>query len=160
MRHVPGYEGLYAVNEHGDVFSLRKGEPSKMSPSRDKDGYLQVVFSDREAKRHRFYVHRLVTITFLPNPCDLPQVNHKDGDKRNNSLSNLEWCSNSQNAAHCHRTGLHGADKLTFEDATAIRGEYRKGVRGRGMRALAKKYGVSVAHVCHIIEGKKWKEVS
>lgn len=156
---VDGYEGLYEVDDAGGVWTLRSGTPKPMRPSFDKDGYLQVVLTGRDGKRRRYYVHRLVAAAFIPNPDDLPQVNHLDGDKTDNRVGNLEWCDCSTNNLHSHRTGLHPTDKLTIEDARNIRHEYQKGVRGHGMRALAKKYGVTTCHICHIIQGKKLKEV-
>ena len=159
LKDIQGYEGLYAVDDTGHVWALRSGQPRLMHPSRDKDGYAQVLLYDSEKNRHRFYVHRLVARAFILNPDELPQINHIDGNKSHNSVSNLEWCDAEHNNLHAHRAGLHPTDKLTINDARRIRAEYRKGVRGCGMRALAKKYGVSVGHICHVLQGKKLREV-
>lgn len=93
-RFVPAYEGLYMVSNKGRVINCRTGKILK--PGKDKDGYLQVhIFKDGKSKR--FYVHRLVALAFIPNPENLPCVNHKDENKQNNCVENLEWCTNKYN---------------------------------------------------------------
>lgn len=106
-RPVVGYEGLYEVSNTGQVRSfdryvkysngrihLHKGKV--LSPSIRTDGYLVVVLSCN-GKHKMCLVHRLVTEAFIPNTDNLPQVNHKDEDKTNNSVENLEWCDNKYN---------------------------------------------------------------
>lgn len=68
-------------------------------------GYKQVFVSVHN-KRYMRYVHRLVAECFIPNPNNAPEINHKDGDKSNNTVDNLEWCTRSENAIHAIRTGL------------------------------------------------------
>ena len=67
-----------------------------LKPTPDPKGYLRLGFSIN-GKLHRFKLHRLVAQTFIPNPDNLPQVNHKDENKTNNSVDNLEWCNNAYN---------------------------------------------------------------
>ena len=69
-------------------------------------GYKQVQIM-RHNKRYTKYVHRLVAECFLSNPESLPEINHKDGNKANNAVGNLEWCNRSQNLKHSYRIGLH-----------------------------------------------------
>lgn len=91
---VPGYEGLYEVSNLGNVKSLRRGKLLKQSS--DKNGY-KILSLTKDGKSVAFLVHRLVAMTFLPNPQGLPEVNHKDETHDNNVLENLEWCSRSYN---------------------------------------------------------------
>ena len=94
MKDVQNYEGLYAVTSCGKVYSYRSKKFLK--PRKRKNGYLQVnLYKDGERKT--CYIHRLVVEAYLPNPNDLPQINHKDENKENNALPNLEWCDISYN---------------------------------------------------------------
>lgn len=104
FREGMNYEGYY-VTKTGDVYTAhyRKGHAiKKMSPAKTNSGYLQIVLYDHE-KYHREYVHRLVATTYLLNPKHLREVNHKDLDKLNNSVENLEWISPSENVLHAKR---------------------------------------------------------
>lgn len=73
----------------------------------DTVGYYQCILRDTNGKRHYTRVHRLVAKTFIDNPNKLPQVNHKDGNKLNNNVSNLEWCTNSENTQHGYDNSLY-----------------------------------------------------
>lgn len=90
MRDIPGYEGLYAATEDGRIWSYRRKKFLK--PGKGKDGYLYVILC-KDGKPKTYRIHRLVAETYLPNPLNLPQVNHLDEDKTNNALPNLEWIS-------------------------------------------------------------------
>lgn len=112
---VPQYEGFYEVSTLGQVRSLphlakhsRKGYVKRrgkiLAQHPDADGYLEVNLS-KHGKVRQFRVHRLVCTAFLPNPDNLPVVNHKDFDKSNNCIYNLEWCSQKYNALHAVSNG-------------------------------------------------------
>ena len=101
-KDIPGYEGLYKVSNLGNVKSLNwrnTGEEKNLWLKPHNKGYLQVELANGGTKKC-FVVHRLVAIAFIPNPDCLPQVNHKDEDKTNNCVENLEWCSRSYNARY------------------------------------------------------------
>ena len=109
-KEIPGYEGLYEVSSYGKVRSLdrydsrncfRKGKV--LSPVKDKDGYL-AVFLSCNGKQKTIRIHRLVAKAFLPNPDNLPEVNHLDEDKTNNRVDNLEFCDHKYNINYGHRT--------------------------------------------------------
>lgn len=99
-KDIDGYEGLYAVSSDGEVFSYRRGRCITQDSAR---GYMQVTLY-KNGKPHRNKVHRIVAETFIKNPYNLPFVNHKDENKRNNSIENLEWCTAKYNNAFGTRT--------------------------------------------------------
>ena len=97
-KDVVYFEGLYQVSNLGRVKSLnysRTGREKVLKPSKT-NGYLQ-VYLYKEGKSKRFSIHRLVAFAFIPNPNNLPIVNHKDEDKSNNCVDNLEWCTVAYN---------------------------------------------------------------
>lgn len=97
---VVGYEELYQVSNFGRVKSLPRNGTVKyariLKPGTDKDGYFK-VYLYKNNKLKTFTVHRLVAEAFLPNPDNLPCVNHKDECKTNNNVNNLEWCTHEYN---------------------------------------------------------------
>lgn len=111
-KDIEGYEGKYQVSNLGKVRSLdrktgnhpRKGKVLK--PCANRNGYLAVNLYNKNTNREARSIHRLVAQTFIANPDCKPEVNHKDGNKQNNRVSNLEWCTGSENKIHAHKTGL------------------------------------------------------
>ncbi len=96
---IKGYEELYEISSFGRVRSLNyycKGKHEILKLSAKPNTYLKVALR-KDGKVKYYRVHRLVAEAFLPNPNNLPQVNHKDGNKQSNVLSNIEWCSPKQN---------------------------------------------------------------
>lgn len=102
LRGIQGYEGLYEVSDTGRVFSLKFGKRRKIAAGLSSSGYLSVVLQN-SAKRRSLTVHRLVAFAFLENPEMKATVNHKDGVKTNNHVSNLEWNTQSENMRHAYR---------------------------------------------------------
>lgn len=101
-RPVKGYEDRYIINQIGTVISLNyrnTGNPKELASSDNGRGYLMVCLSKNGTSVPEL-IHRLVANTFIPNPNNLPQVNHIDEDKLNNSVTNLEWVTRSQNMRH------------------------------------------------------------
>lgn len=98
-RDIPGYEGKYQVSNTGEVKSLNynsSGKSKLLKQIADKKGYNRVGLC-KNGKRKYYFVHRLVAMTFIPNPDNLPIINHKDEDKINNNVNNLEWCTYEYN---------------------------------------------------------------
>lgn len=109
---VVGYEGLYEVSNTGKVRSLerittvgRRGIGKELKQYLLPCGYLDVSLSNSGKIKHK-RVHRLVADAFCENPDGKGEVNHKDGNKQNNSACNLEWCTNSENMIHAYQQGL------------------------------------------------------
>lgn len=109
---IEGYEGIYQVSNFGRIKSLSRpifngkgyflSKERILKGSKNEKGYLQVELLGKPT-----LIHRIVAIIFIPNPNNLPQVNHIDGDKSNNCVENLEWCTNSENQLHAYRLGLN-----------------------------------------------------
>ena len=100
-KNIIGYEGLYEVSDKGNVRNVRRNTLLKLS--KNKYGYIQ-VYLYKNGIRTGLKVHRLVAQAFIPNPDNLPQVNHKDEDKTNNRVDNLEFCDHKYNVNYGHRT--------------------------------------------------------
>ena len=100
-KNVIGYEGLYEVSNIGNVKNVRRNTLLKLSKT--NDGYIQVSLY-KNGIRTGLRVHRLVAEAFLPNPDNLTQVNHKDENKTNNNVDNLQWCDAKYNTNYGHRT--------------------------------------------------------
>lgn len=94
MLDVKGYEGLYGVTKDGKVYSYISNKFLK--PGVERGGYLCVILCKNGKKKH-YKVHRLVAMTYIENPNNYPHINHKDEDKTNNNVSNLEWCTAKYN---------------------------------------------------------------
>lgn len=105
-------DNKYIVTPDGRVFTIHKnGEVHEQKPRHHTNGYLRVLIHSKD-----YYIHRLVAMCFIDNPNDYIEVNHKDGNKENNSIENLEWCTRSYNNKHCFQTGLRKYNEL-FEMA-------------------------------------------
>ena len=153
---IPDYED-YHVSNFGRVKSF-KTKPRIMKPAFDKGGYLQAVLSEDD-KAKFFRVNRLVALCFIPNPENKPHVNHIDGNKFNNHVSNLEWATPKENQRHAAKLGLikSGADNyqaaFTNEQVLYV----RTNPLGLNTYQLAKMFGVSVSVICAIQRGKTYK---
>lgn len=96
-KDIEGFEGKYQVSTWGNVRNAIKG--NILTPYVNEKGYLKVGLA-MGGKAHKKRINRLVAQAFIPNPYGLPQVNHKDGNKQNNSITNLEWTTNELNQKH------------------------------------------------------------
>jgi hypothetical protein len=108
----------YTINENGEIWSkdrviiknndkIQNHKSQLIQPSENKGGYLKVCLRV-DKKRKYFRVHRLIAEAFIPNPNNLPVVNHKNGDRLNNSISNLEWCTQEYNTQSINTTRNFG----------------------------------------------------
>lgn len=99
MKDIEGYEGIYGITSCGRVWSYKR---KKFLETGNINGYL-IVGLYKNGVRKQYYVHRLVAMAYIPNPENLPQINHKDENKTNNCLQNLEWCDSKYNANYGNR---------------------------------------------------------
>lgn len=123
---INGYEN-YAVSNYGNVKNIRTGKILK--PINTPTGYLTVTLS-KNNKKHTFRIHRLVAIYFIDNPENKEQVNHIDGNKHNNAVCNLEWCTHTENINHAFDnslintkkpvviTNINTGEEITFESTS------------------------------------------
>jgi hypothetical protein len=171
-KDIKGFEGIYQVSDLGNIKSLnridvrglnRKGKAKRGRINRY--GYIQVQLW-KNGKSIDKSLHRLVAEAFIPNPQNKPEVNHKDGDKQNNSVDNLEWSSSKENIEHAVNNGLrktngenNGRAILTKEDVEYIRKIYKFRDKEFGGKALAEKFGVGQTTISHIIKNESWKDV-
>ena len=106
-KDVKGYEGYYQISNYGRLKSFKidsiNGKVLKLTNNRGD--YFSVILQGKGKKSRSTRIHRLVAEAFIPNPSCLPQVNHKDGNKQNNHVSNLEWCTERENI--CHAIKMH-----------------------------------------------------
>ena len=169
-RVVDGYAGLYEVSDAGRVRRVAdrydaitsKEVCRVLTPKRAGHGY-QTVCLCHKGKHEYCYIHRLVASAFLPNPGNLCDVNHKDGDKRNNVVDNLEWMSRAQNQLHRARVlGIgvgesNGSAKITKETALEIR---RLCAEGKYTLAeIAAMVGVKSSMVGDIARASTWSHL-
>ena len=178
-RDIKNYENLYAVDENGNVWSYEKtipvgknggvvkrgGHLLKPMPNNKRTKHLR-VFLVKDGKRKQHQVHRLVALAFLPNPDNLPFINHKDCDPTNNHVSNLEWCTAKENSIHAYKKGrwappnqLGSANsncKFIDSDIKKIREMYK--IVGN-CSAIARQYNVNPKTINQIINGKRWSHI-
>ena len=153
------YEYNYIVFPSGEILNLH-GEEIKGHI--DRCGYREVIVNGKQQ-----LVHRIVAMVFIPNLENFEQVNHKDGNKTNNNVDNLEWCTRSQNLLHAYATGLerkafgenHHAHKLTEEIVKYIRSNYIKRDKQFGAVPLGKRFGVDRTTILDVVKGKTWKGI-
>lgn len=160
---VVGFDS-YEVSNRGHVRSFKRKTPQILKLKRDGRGYTRVGLYAGD-KQKWCLVHRLVAQTFIPNLFNKPQINHIDGDKTNNCVENLEWCTAGENRCHAYATGLQAKiqgenrhdSKLTNEQITWIRSVYKPRDHEFGARALASKFSVSESAINSVVRGRSYK---
>lgn len=163
VRRIPGYP-MYTISNTGVVFSLNVAR--ELQQTNNHSGYKCVNLTN-EHGRKQLKVHRLVMQTFCPvDGMEHLQVNHKDGNKQNNRIDNLEWCSPLDNTRHAIKTGLkpkmkqRGTNnynsKLNWDDVKYIREHYNK--ETCNCAALGKRFGVHQTTIKFVVDNKTWQE--
>lgn len=168
-RDIPGYEGVYQASTLGRIkrmvgYRCRTERILKCS-ARSRNLIYPSLELCRGNGKVRLFVHQLITLTFIGECPEGQEVNHINGNREDNRLSNLEYCTHRQNIQHAHETGLthpqHGSQrynaKLNDEDIVFIRKAWRSGIR---QDDLAVKFGVSSSLISKICNGKRWGHIA
>lgn len=164
-KDIEGFEGIYKINTFGEVYSFIYNKKLKPydSKSRFHKGYLKVRLY-KNGKHYECTIHRLVACMFIENPENKPDVNHKDGNKLNNYVENLEWCTKSENIIHAFKTNLKDFSngkapscKLNIEQVKEIKNMYK--TNSFSQSHIAKSFNISPQLVNMIIKNKIWINV-
>ena len=176
-KELKGNREIYLISNKGNVKTKSRpgarGTTVKghdLIKTENSNGYLRVnMHLENENKSSAHLIHRLVADSFIPKIKDKDFVNHIDGDKHNNSVDNLEWCSRSENERHAWKTGLknniatkgelHGMHKLRNEDVIYIRNNHKRngGIFSTG--ELAKQFSVNPQTITEIVSNRIWKHI-
>lgn len=162
-KDIKNYDGLYFVDENGNIFSYpkktRKGI-RQIFANLGKNGYLMIdLCKDKKIKKH--LVHRLIAETFLENPLNKEQVNHINGIKNDNRLVNLEWNTRSENQLHSIKIGLRSTQgkknsqsKLNEQQVLLIFNDKRI------YKEIQKDYKISIPTISDIKRGYSWTHIT
>lgn len=171
-KDIIGWEGKYQVSNHGRIKGLKmlvffgvNNSAKRILPERilkllinGSKYYYVTLFSEGIKKKK--YVHRMVAIHFIPNPNRLPEVNHKDGNKLNNHVNNLEWCTSVDNTIHAIKIGLVSIGeertqaKLTNKDALEIY------YSNENYADLSARFKISPSNIEKIKSGHSWSHIT
>lgn len=154
---VKGFEDRYKVSTSGRVYSHKR----KMFLKSTSKRYPKVVLH-KKGKLYNFLVHRLVANAFIPNPQNKKQINHINGNKHDNRVENLEWCTQSENMLHAFSLGLekprqgeeHHNARLTEKEVIEI---FKS---KEGTNKLAARYSIAATAVSKIRKRQRWKHLT
>lgn len=158
---LPEVKDYYIINDLGEIFSDNSGQMK----TRDRAGtkYQIINFMMMNGKKKTFRVHRLVLMAFNPiENMENLEVNHIDGDKTNNKLINLEWCSSSENQKHAFKQGLQkprkgeqsNFSKLSFQKIKQI---FELRTQGKTQQQIADIVGCTRSNISYILNNKTWQ---
>ena len=142
MKDIKDYEGLYAITRDGNVWSYKSKKFLKPADNNGK-GYMTICLI-KNGKKKTHYIHRLVAEAFIPNPDNLPQVNHLDENKSNNCVENLEWCDAKYNINY--GTRIERISKPVY--CEELNRTFKSG------KEAAKELGISNENICNCCKGK------
>lgn len=173
--NIFGFEN-YTISISGNVTKTAGIYPSVRKERLLKpcitSGYLCVGLW-KNKKGYTSYIHRLLAIHFIPNPDNLPEVNHKDGNKLNNSIENLEWCTHKENMQHAHNNGLIKSPKgknhhMFGKFGSTCRNSKLDETKVLEIRAIGKTktlkeisiiYNTSIGLISRVLNRKEWKHI-
>lgn len=167
-KDVKGYEGRYKVSNLGNVKSLLGRKERVLRPLNQSKGYYKVILYNKGNRENRC-IHRLVAESFISNPENKIDVNHKDGNKHNNNVSNLEWNTRSENMKHAYRIGIISISKKQSEDfkkriMNSIKRKTKKVIqydlnnkyikKWNSINEAGKNLGIQPGNICSCCKGK------
>lgn len=173
-KDIVGFEGMYQVSNIGrvkclkrQVFNKANGTMSTIRGCIRKPDMYNKLYAQvgiwKDSKTTKFLIHRLVAIHFVPNPNNLPEVNHIDLDKTNNRADNLEWVTRKQNAQHAHKLGRYdNFQKGTERPNSILTDDAVRHIRKKIMRNIdyCRMYGVKPSTITMIQKDtKRWSHV-
>lgn len=168
---VPGYEGLYNISNLGKVLSMDrtrncglKLKGREVPISLVKNSYASFAVADLDGNPKSLKIHKVLAQLFIPNPENKKCINHKNGNKHDYSLSNLEWATYSENSQHAIDTGLavrykgekHSRAKLTEDQVYEILDMHKSGMC---YSEIASKYNLHKTNIGKIVNGKSWTNI-
>jgi hypothetical protein len=176
MKDIKGFENKYAITEDGRIWSYpktgqgtnHKGKfltprgSGKSGKKKTKRNYQTVALWKNKHGYVYYYIHRLVAETFIPNPKNLPEVNHKNGIKNDNRVENLEWCTSKENHDHATKNGFttrgtkNSQTKLTVEQVLTIRQLHLQGLSNSHIADI---FHVSTSNIWMIVRRKNWNYI-
>lgn len=165
MKQIPFAKDYY-LDEDGNIYSCKRGwNKKKLSPSVDHraGGYYRLKIIMDNGDKVSMFIHRLMALTYLPNPENKEEVNHIDGNKLNNKLSNLEWVTKKENLLHAHKLKLRDntgegnpRNILSEQEVVEIYAALYEGARNCD---LADKYGVDKGTIASIKSKQNWSHI-
>ena len=165
FKPIKGYEGLYEVSSFGRVRSLRRKDRLNRQITtkilyikKHRDGYLQVSLS-KDGKYNYLYIHRLVGKHFISNPQNKKFINHKDGNKKNNFVGNLEWCTKSENMIHATILVPNYAERRSKLTSIQVREIRRMLAMGKSQAEIGRHFGVGQTTISRIKHKKRWSHL-
>lgn len=162
-KDIPGFEGLYQVSNYGRVKSLnyrRTGKEQILKYEIHPKGYSRLGLHSNNGVKY-FFIHRLVAQAFIPNPDNLPQVNHKDEDKTNNRVDNLEWCSAKENMVYNDGQKRRGKINRNHPNKSKPVGQYTLDFPCKlikvwpSTREIERALGYSTGNISQVCNGKR-----
>lgn len=153
---------IYMVYSNGDIYGPTG---KKLKVRSNGDGYAVVTMGNKRIKRSTQFVHRIVAILFLPNPNNFSDVDHKDNNRMNPDVSNLEWVTHEENIRRAYERGSHigravgeknPKARLNSKIVMILREEYHNGIT---IQELSNKYGLAWNTIGNAVKGITWRHL-
>lgn len=170
-KKIPNFS-LYEASDEGFIKTFNwknKGQERIMKPALDSFGYLRTMLKGDDGKTRTVKVHRIIAQTFIPNPENKAEVNHKNCIKNDNRVENLEWCTRTENIRHAFAMNVisrkgekNSCATLTDEQVIEIRSNYEYGKncrKGKTKQQIADEYNTTFTVIKRIVQNRTWKHL-